>query len=130
MPDDRGCLRPLGKGGIRGPGSGRHGSPIQRKGGPLPRPAFSIAQLALERVSHLAYKVREIRADKHESEYGHDGDDRKDESIFRETLSFLAVKDQEHSASFRKRRLAFVATIGRATCQRPAGPNDPSVASG
>jgi hypothetical protein len=102
----------------------------KEKGGPLAQPALSIAQLALDRVSHRTEKTGEITADEHESKNGHDGDDREDESVFRETLSFPAVKDQEHTASFRKRRLAVVATIGRATCQRPAGPNDPSVASG
>ena len=58
-----------------------------------------------------AQKVGQVSADEHKSEYGEDCDERKDKSVFRETLSFLAVKDEEHGASFRKRRLAFVATI-------------------
>jgi len=48
-----------------------------------------------------------IPADEHETENGENGNDRDDESVFRETLSFLAVKVQEHAASFPKRRLAF-----------------------
>src|ERR1035437_10231653 len=68
--------------------------------------------------------------DEHESKNGENGNDRDDESVLRETLSFLAVKDQEHVASFRKRRLAFVATFGWTTCAGHSGPDGPSVASG
>jgi hypothetical protein len=43
----------------------------------------------------------EIPADEHETCDGDDYDEREDESIFRETLPFLAVKAEEHVASFR-----------------------------
>ena len=51
-------------------------------------------------------RVVEISADEDETKHGEHGDEREDKSVFRETLSFLAVKDRKHVASFRK------ATVG------------------
>jgi hypothetical protein len=65
-------------------------------------------------VANKAKKRVETSADEQKSGDGENCDDGENESVLRETLSFLAVKAQEHDASFRKRRLAFVATIGRA----------------
>jgi hypothetical protein len=59
-----------------------------------------------------------ISANEHETENGEYGDDRDDECVLRETLSFLTVKEQEHTASFRKRRLAFVVAAGRTVMKK------------
>jgi hypothetical protein len=84
----------------------------KKKAGRL-RDPLPAAEL-LDTVTYDADQMVQISADENKSENCHDCDDREDESILRETLSFLAVKVQEHGASFRKRRLAYVATIGRA----------------
>jgi hypothetical protein len=65
-----------------------------------------------EAIADHAERVLELRTQKRDSDYDDHGNERENECIFRETLSFLAMKDQLHSASFRRRRLAFVATSG------------------
>ena len=66
-----------------------------------------------EALANQAQELVEVPTDEHESEDSENGNDGKNESVFRETLSFLAVKDEEHVASFHRRRLAFVATDGQ-----------------
>jgi len=56
----------------------------------------------------------QIPTDEHDTCNRDDGDEREDECVLRETLSFPAAKAEEHDASFLWRRLAFVATFGRA----------------
>jgi hypothetical protein len=71
---------------------------------------MSIAWFSETLADHIQQSY-EIAADK--KECGDCGDDDKGENkcVLRETLSFLAVKDEEHDASFLGRRLVAVTAL-------------------
>jgi hypothetical protein len=82
----------------------------KRKTGRDRRPVASRSPAESEPRADRAKKAGKASGHEHESRNGDHGNEGENECIFRETLSFLAVKAREHIASFRKRRLALVAT--------------------
>lgn len=92
------------------------------------RSVFPDQPRASEALADHAEEARESPTNEHDSENGDDCNKTENKCVFRETLPFLAAKDQRHDASFLKRRLAFVATrVG--PVQDATGPGNPTVAS-
>lgn len=104
MRESRGALSALAvvRGSFQGDG--------KRKTGRDMRPVASRSPTESEPRADRAEKAGKASGHEHESRNGDHGNEGENECIFRETLSFLAVRAREHIASFRKRRLALVAT--------------------
>jgi hypothetical protein len=76
------------------------------------RPVSFQSPVSSERFANHAERGIELSTEEYESGDGENRDERKNECVLREALSYVAVKGREHNASFRRRRLAFVATSG------------------
>ena len=83
----------------------------KKRTGRIRGPSSRFAGVPSDSVADHAEEPGEASADEDETNNGDDCDEGKNECVLRETLSFLAVKVEKHGASFRKRRLAFVATL-------------------
>jgi hypothetical protein len=88
----------------------------KRKTGRLSGPSFDSPD-ASESCADAAQERLKVSADEDKRGNGDDCDEREDECVFRETLSFLAVKDQEHDASFRKTTGGVRRDVGLALCR-------------
>ena len=69
--------------------------PRKTKGGPPARPASVQPVTYLDAVANHAEFGIQLAAEEQQRSYGKNRDQRKDECVFRETLTFLAAKEEE-----------------------------------